>query len=216
MTDIKIEGKAVSISRDNMKFIKYDKMKNENLDWGELIEPNEHADFCHHEILDRAGEIYIGVVYDDGAVETAYAMWDSVDTFVRFQVRPVMYHYSGRVTRTLHWNQDTDELFCERTHRNSSDTSIYRVTGAELLEWFLTVGEEDDVIELPQMGDACVSPPAKPRQQIEGLVAAEFPSLEDWVIKRLSETALAQAADSKELVRGLVKHIKSRPSPPGE
>jgi hypothetical protein len=151
------------------------------------------------------------VVHDDGAVETAYAMWDSVDTFVRFQVRPVMYHYSGRVRRTLHWNRDTDELFCERSHRNSCSTSIYRVTGAELLEWFCTVGE-DDVIELPQMGDACVSPPAKPRQQNEGLVAGEFPSLEDWVIKRLSESALAQAADSKDFVRELVKYIKSGPS----
>jgi hypothetical protein len=153
MTDSKIECRSGSISRDTMKFLKNDKMKNENLDWGKLIEPNEHADFWHHEIVDSAGEVYIGVVHEDGAVETAYAMWDSVDTFERFQVRPVMHHYSGRVCRTLHWNQDTDELFCERSHRNSCSTSIYRVTGAELLEWFLTVGK-DDVIELPQMGDA--------------------------------------------------------------
>jgi len=117
-----------------MKFIDHSKMKTENLDWGELIEPNERADFCHHEIVDSAGEVYIGVVYDDGAVETAYAMWDTVDTFERFQVRPVMYHCNGRVTRTLHWNQDTDELFCERSHRNSCDTKIYRAKSSELLE----------------------------------------------------------------------------------
>jgi hypothetical protein len=41
MTDIKIEYKYISVSKDNMKFIKYDKMKNENLDWGKLMEPNE-------------------------------------------------------------------------------------------------------------------------------------------------------------------------------
>jgi hypothetical protein len=197
-----------------MKFIDHSKMKTENLDWGELIEPNEHADFSHHEIVDSAGEVYIGVVHDDGSVETAYAMWDSVDTFVRFQVRPVMYHYSGRVRRTLHWNRDTDELYYERSHRSSSSTSIYRTTRAELVELFLSM-REDDVIELPQMGDACVSPPAKPRQQNEGLVAGEFPSLEDWVIKRLSESALDRAADSKDLLREFVEYIKSGPSASG-
>ena len=62
-----------------MKFIKYERMKSENLDWGDLIEPNEHADSWHHEIVDSTGEVHIGVLYEDGAVETAYCVWDSVD-----------------------------------------------------------------------------------------------------------------------------------------
>ena len=125
MTESKIECRSGSIGRDTMKFIKNDKMESENLNWGGLIEPNEHADFWHHEIVDSAGEVYIGVIYDDGAVETAYAIWDSIATFVRFQVRPVMYHYNGRVTRTLHWNQDTDELFCDdRTGTRATPKSI--------------------------------------------------------------------------------------------
>ena len=197
-----------------MRFISNGKMKSENLDWGELIEPNEYADFWHHEIVDSAGEVYIGVVHVDGAVETAYAMWDSIDTFERFQVRPVMYHYSECVRRTLHWNQDTDELFCERSHRNSCSTSIYRVTRAELVELFLSV-REDDKIEIPKMEDVCTSLPAESKHQIERGIAAEFPSLEDWVIKRLSESALAHAADSREFVGGLVRHIRSRSSVPG-
>jgi hypothetical protein len=196
-----------------MRFIKNEKMKSENLDWGELIEPNEHADFWHHEIVDSAGEVYIGVVYDDGAVETAYATWDSIDTFERFQVLPVMHRYSGRVRRTLHWNRDTDELFCERSHRNSCSTSIYRITRAELVELFLSV-REDDKIELPKMEDVCTSPPAEPKHQIERGIDAELPSLEDWVIKCLSESALAQAADSKDFVREFVEYIKTRPSAP--
>jgi hypothetical protein len=141
-------------------------------------------------------------------------MWDTVDTFERFQVRPVMHHYSGRVRRTLHWNQDTDELFCERSHRNSCSTSIYRVTRAELVELFLSV-REDDKVEIPKMEDVCTSPPAESKHQIERGIAAEFPSLEDWVIKRLSESALAQAADSKDFVREFVEYIKTRPSAPG-
>jgi hypothetical protein len=186
-------------------------MESENLGWGELIEPNEHADFCHHEIVDRAGEVYIGVVHDDGTVETAYAMWDSIDTFERFQVRPVMYHYSGRVRRTLHWNQDTDELFCERSHRNSCDISIYRVTRAELVELFFSL-REDDKIELSKMEDVCPDAPAEPTHQIKDAVAAESPSFEDQIIKRLSESALAHARDSKEFVGELVQYIKSGPS----
>jgi hypothetical protein len=56
-----------------MKLITNKRMKNENLEWGELIEPNEHADFWHHEIVDSSGEVHIGVVYEDRAVETPYA-----------------------------------------------------------------------------------------------------------------------------------------------
>jgi hypothetical protein len=55
-----------------MKFITNERMKNEKLEWGELIGPNEHGNFWHHEIVDSSGEVYIGVVYEDGAVETAY------------------------------------------------------------------------------------------------------------------------------------------------
>ena len=76
-----------------MKFITNEKMKNEKLEWGELIEPNEHADFWHHEIVDSSGEVHIGVVYQDGAVETAYAVWDSVDTIGRFEARPILHSY---------------------------------------------------------------------------------------------------------------------------
>jgi hypothetical protein len=198
-----------------MKLIDHSKMKSENLDWGAVIAPNKHADFWHHEIVDGAGEVYIGVVHDDGAVETAYAKWDSVDTFERFQVRPVMYHYSGHVQKTLHWNPDVDELFCERAHRNSCDTSIYRITPAELVELFLSV-REDDRIELLKMEDVCTSPPTDPKPQIEGGIAAAFPAFEDWLIKRLSESALAQAADSKEFIRELVKYIGSRPTVPAK
>ena len=68
-------------------------MKSDKLEWGELIEPNEHADFWHHEIVDTSGEVHIGVVYEDGAVETAYAVWDSVDTIERFEARPILHSY---------------------------------------------------------------------------------------------------------------------------
>jgi hypothetical protein len=191
-----------------MKLIRHSKMKSENLDWGEVIAPNKHADFWHHEITDSASEVYIGVIHDDGAVETVYAKWDSVDTFAHFQVRPVMYHNSGHVQKTLHWNPDTDQLFCER---NSCETSIYRVTRAELVELFLSV-REDDKIELLKMEDVRTSPPAEPKHQIERGSAAEFPPFEDWLIKRLSESALAHAADSKEFVQKLIEYIKSRSS----
>jgi hypothetical protein len=83
---------------NTMKFISNERMKSENLDWGELIEPNEHSDFWHHEIVDRCGEVHIGVVYEDGAVETVYSVWDSVDTFERFQARPVL--------QSLQWTCD--------------------------------------------------------------------------------------------------------------
>ena len=71
MTASNIECRSRGNSRDTMKFIKNDQMKSENLNLGDIIEPNEHADFWHHEIVDRAGEVYIGVVHDDGTVETA-------------------------------------------------------------------------------------------------------------------------------------------------
>jgi hypothetical protein len=75
---------------------------------------------------------------------------------------------------------------------------------------------EDDKIELVKMEDVCTSPPTGPKQQIERGTAAEFPSFEEWVIKRLSESALAHAADSKEFVRGLVRYIRGRSSVPGK
>ena len=102
-----------------MKFIEHEKMKSENLESGELTAPNEHSDFWHYEIVDSTGEVHIGVIYEHGAVETAYAVWDSVDSFERFEPRPILHHYNGSVTRTLHWNQDTNEMFCERAHRKS-------------------------------------------------------------------------------------------------
>ena len=132
-----------------MKFIVNEKMQNEKLEWGELIGPNEHADFWHHEIVDSSGEVHIGVIYEDGAVETAYAVWDSVDTIERFEARPIVHSYRGRETRTLHWNREANELFCELSHRNTCNTYIYRLKGSELLDWFLAASEHD-VIEAAQ------------------------------------------------------------------
>jgi hypothetical protein len=199
-----------------MKLISNERMKSENLEWGELIEPNEHADFWHHEILDSTGQVFIGVVYEDGAVETAYAGWDSVDTFERFKVRPILHHYSERVTRTLHVNQDTKELFCERSHRNSCDTHIYRVGSSELLDLFLNAAE-DDLIELPETGHVCISLPAQLKEQIAKVAGAENQSFKDWVIGRLSESAqdqrsrdsLVQAADREKRFSELLTQIRA-------
>jgi hypothetical protein len=65
------------------------------------------------------------------------------------------------------------------------------------------------------MEDVCTSPPAEPKHQIERGIPADFPSLEDWIIKRLSESALAQAADSKDFVREFVEYIKAGRAAPG-
>src|ERR1700730_11728269 len=77
-----------------MKLISNERMKTENLTWGELIAPNEHPKFWHHEIVDSTGQVHIGVVYENGAVETACAKWDSIDTFERFRGRPILNQYS--------------------------------------------------------------------------------------------------------------------------
>jgi len=67
------------------------------------------------------------------------------------------------------------------------------------------------------MEDVRIRPSAElEQQQIEEVVAAKVPSLEGWVVKRLSESAPTEAADSKEFIQEIVKHIKSRPSAPGE
>jgi hypothetical protein len=162
---------------------------------GELVEPNEHSEFWHHEIIDSTGKVFIGVLYENGAVETAYTMWDSVDTIERFEARPILHHYSGRVTRTLHSNRDTNELFCERSHRNSCDTEIYRVRSSELLEWFLGITEHD-LLELPNTGHVCISLPAELREQIGQVTAAEHQSLNEWVVSRLSEAAQDESSSS--------------------
>jgi hypothetical protein len=107
-----------------MKFISHEQMKSGNLTWGELIAPNEHSKFWHHEIVDSTGQVFIGVVYENGTVETPCATWDSVDTFERFQGRPVLHYYGEYANRTLHWNQDANQLFCEESYRNSCDIYI--------------------------------------------------------------------------------------------
>ena len=199
-----------------MKFISNERMKSENLEWGELIEPNDHSDFWHHEIVDSTGQVFIGVVYENGTVETACTTWDSVDTFERFQGRPILHQYSEYVTRTLHWNQDANQLFCEESYRNSCDIYIYQVAGSELSEWFLSANE-DDLMELPESGHVCVSLPAQLREQIAQVAAAENRSLKDWVARRLSEAvedersrgSLAQAAERRKRFKDLVERIRA-------
>src|SRR5260370_34827291 len=142
-----------------MKFIAHLKMKSENLDWGEPIEPNEHSEFWHHEIVDSNGEVHIGVIYEDGAVEAGYAVWDSVDTFERFQARPILHRHGDHVTTTIHWNRDTDELFCERCYRNSCEARIQRVAGSELLD-LLIDATADDLLELPTPGPVSILLPS--------------------------------------------------------
>jgi hypothetical protein len=198
-----------------VKLISNERMKREKLEWGELIGPNEHAEFWHHEIVDSTGQVFIGVVYKNGAVGTAYTIWDSVETFERFETRPILRYYGEHVNITLHWNNHTHELFCERSHRNSCDTYIYPETASELLDLFLSASE-DDLIELPETGHVCISLPAQLKQQIEEVAAAENQSLKDWVISRLSQSAkdersrasLAQAADRGKRFREHIKRIK--------
>jgi hypothetical protein len=199
-----------------MKLISNERMKSENLEWGELIEPNDHSDFWHHEIVDSTGQVFIGVVYENGTVETPCATWDSVDTFERFRGRPILNQYSEYVARTLHWNQDANQLFCEESYRNSCDIYIHQVASSELLEWFLSANE-DDLIELPESGHVCVSLPAQLREQIAQVAAAENRSLKDWVARRLSEAvedersrgSLAQAADRRKRFKDLLERIRA-------
>jgi hypothetical protein len=191
-------------------------MKSENLEWGELIEPNEHSAFWHHEIVDSTGQVHIGVVDENGAVETACATWDSVDTFERFQGRPILHRYGEYVTRTLHWNQDANQLFCEESYRNSCDTQIFRVADSELLDWFLNA-TEDDLIQLPETGHVCIGLPAQLKERIAQVAAAENRSFREWVVGRLSEAvederswaSLAQAADRTKRLRELFKQMKA-------
>jgi hypothetical protein len=200
-----------------MKLVTNERMKSENLKSGELIGPNEHADFWHHEIVDSTGQVFIGVVYENGAVETGYRMWDSVDTFERFQVaRPILNHYSEYVTRTLYWNQDANELFCKESPDNSSHTYIHQVAGSEILHLLLS-STEDDLIELPQTEHICVSLPAQLGDQILEVATAENQSFNDWVVSRLSESvedersraSLAQAAvREKKQLGELVQRLK--------
>jgi hypothetical protein len=200
-----------------MEFITSERMKRESLEWGELIEPNEHSDFWHHEIVDSTGKVFIGVVHKDGSVETAYTMWDSIDTFERFKVRPILHHYSGHVTTTVHWDRDTNVLFCERSHRSSCDTEIYRIAGSEVLDWFLGATEHD-VMELAKTGHVCLIVPAQLKEQIEKVAAAEDRSFNAWVITRLSEcieddrsrASLAQAADRRERFKEIIERAKER------
>lgn len=199
-----------------MKLISSEKMKSEKLEWGELIEPNEHADFWHHEIVDTSGEVHIGVVYEDGAVETAYAVWDSVDTIERFEARAILHSYSGRVIETLHWNRDANELFCERSHRNTCNTHISRVGVPELLDWFLGINDQD-WMELPETGHICINLPAQLKKEVEQVAAAENLSLRDWVIGQLSEAAhdersrasLDQARDREKRLAEVLEQIRA-------
>ena len=199
-----------------MKLISNERMKSENLEWGELIEPNDHSDFWHHEIVDSTGQVFIGVVYENGTVETPCATWDSVDTFERFRGRPILNQYSEYVTRTLHWNQDANQLFCEESYRNSCDIYIHQVAGSELLEWFLSANE-DDLMELPESGHVCISLPAQLRKEIAEVAAAENRSLKEWVIRRLSEAAedersrasLAQAAEGRKRFEEVLERIRA-------
>jgi hypothetical protein len=171
-----------------MKFISDEKMERENLDWGIIVEPNEHANFWHHEIVDGDGQVYIGVIYDDGAVETAHAWWDSMETFERFKNEPLMHHCSQRMSRTLHANFESNELFCEYSHRNSSDTDILRVEAPQVLKWFSEVSKHD-VIQLPKTGHICISLPPELKDQIEEIAAAERKSVTEWTVGRLSQCA---------------------------
>jgi hypothetical protein len=199
-----------------MKFIANEKMKSENLEWGELIEPNEHAAFWHHEIVDSSGEVHIGVVYEDGAVETAYAVWDSVDTIERFDGRPILHCHHGRETRTLHWNREANELFCERSHRNTCNTHISRVGVPELLDRFLGISDHD-WMELPETGHICINLPARLKKEVEQVAAAENLSLRDWVIGQLSEAAhdersrasLDQARDREKRLAEVLEQIRA-------
>jgi hypothetical protein len=120
------------------------------------------------------------------------------------------------VTRTLHWNQDANQLFCEKSYRNSGDIYIHQVAGSELLEWFLSANE-DDLMELPESGHVCVSLPAQLREQIAQVAAAENRSLKDWVARRLSEAvedersrgSLAQAAERRKRFKDLLERIRA-------
>ena len=203
-----------------MKFISNERMKSENLESGELIEPNEHSDFWHHEIVDSTGQVFTGVVYENGAVETPDALWDCVDTLARFQARPILHHRSDHVTRTLHWNQDTNELFSEQCYRNVGEAWIYRVAGSELLDCILDA-TGDDLIELPETGHVCISLPAQLKERIAQVATAENRSFKDWVVSRLSEAvedersraSLAQAAGRTKRLKELFKQMKHRALP---
>ena len=157
----------------------------------------------------------------DRQPETPDAVWDSVDTLERFQARPILQHHIDHVTRTLHWNQDTNELVCEQCYRNVGESRIYRVAGSELLDWILDANE-DHLIELPETGHVCISLPAQLKERIAQVAAAENRSFKDWVVSRLSEAvedepsraSLAQAAARMKRLKELFEQMKLRAPPP--
>jgi hypothetical protein len=85
----------------------------------------------------------------------------------RFEARAILHR--GRVIETL---RDANELFCERSHRNTSKTHISRVGIPELLDWFLGINDHD-WMELPETGHICINRPAQLKKEVEQFAAAE-------------------------------------------
>ncbi|MGA8598165.1 MAG: hypothetical protein WB676_25890 [Bryobacteraceae bacterium] len=207
-----VSKEAARDYRETAKFIPHERIKAEELEWGNWVDPNEHCPYSHYEIADGTGTVYTGVEYGDGSIETAGScLWESAETFRADFGRPLWKTYLGfSDTETLYWNEDTGEWYCYREHRNGENFSC-RVKEGELLEWLPSLVNHD-MLELcrsgedgyPEVGNVFVSLPGALVQKARDLTS-RGQSARDWIVETLLKAVeTAQSKPSPE-VRSLSK-----------
>jgi hypothetical protein len=174
------------------QFISKKRVEDEHLTFTRLrdsnICPEDLPTDIDYGIIDADGVIYAGIIREDGAIDDAYTSWDNLDTYHRFNRRPkaVARKDDGWYRQTLFWNGDIDEFFLEHAARNQCQVSMSPVSADYVAAWLLELHEGHEV-EFPQTGHLAISLPAKLRQEIGKVAAAENKPKSDWIVHRLEE-----------------------------
>ena len=173
-------------------FISQKRVEDEHLSFTFLkesgISPRDLPTDIDYGIVDAEDMIYSGIIREDGTVDDGYTIWESLDTYHRFNRRPkpIARKDAGWYRQTLFWNRDLDEFFVEHATSNQCQVSMTRVPADYVAAWLTGLGE-DDVVEFPQSGHSAINLPAKLRAEVGKVAVAEKISKRDWAVQRLEQ-----------------------------
>jgi hypothetical protein len=191
------------MENDSMKKIPRQEFVDKHLDFTEIVDSEGHQGIkkIRYVVIDIDGEIYDGVLNEDGSFNDGFTIWENAEVYERFgrfseSANPIANKYMSRwYSETIYYNDVTGEFFLLMTYPSASTCFISSLSPIAAVRWFVDLGNYDElrIPDAPYIGIVLTD---ELMRRVTQAASVDGLSAGGWVLDRIKQTLGAASADT--------------------